>query len=1008
MATTSLTLNRATLSGIFANGNIPTQENFTSIFETMASVSDTNVLTGLQTFTNLVTASDVELSTGTIVGNAGTNTVSGVGICTDADKGGSSILGGTNNVISSSASFIGGGSGNIITSESPESTILAGFQNFIEANDGMIGVGCGNRLLQQADGSVIISGRCNTIRGTLSSVILGGEGNIIGLGLEDTTVIRRRDRGGFLGSIFGGTRNSVFSAGYFVFSIDPNTGAALTNNLPVSSSSGPVIITGCNNTIETAEGFIGGGSNNTITLPESGMFGGGFGNKLPTYPGSSILNGNNNSISAADGFIGSGNNNVLSAGAESGSILGGTNNVIAASGGTIASGNDNCISEGGEEGTILGGNSNTVEITGGFIGGGTCNIICRPRKGPFGFPFGRDRCRPFIIPSTIISGQVNTISGAEGAFIGGGTNNTIDVSGHDGFISSGNTNTIQVSGGSIIGGSGNILSAGDGGLSAAFIETNSVTAVPESILSGFPAMDSTIIGSQDSCTTGKNSAIIGSCRSYALGTGTTVIGSTRSKAVGINATVIGSYRGTSNTGSTVVGSRFTIAGGSRSFIASSCLSNILGPIRNTNSNVIIGSDKSNIRSGSFDYGISNSIIAGGFNNAISGVADRSVNVGGCNNDINASDSTITGGFDNYIGTAACNSTIVGGFNNTVSSSGSLVAGASANTINSGGEDSVILGGGQNVINNPEVTIIGSVDSISCDNDIGFCPTKNAIIIGGQCNTVRGSCTLMGGGQCNEVAGLGNVQIGGCRNVVTRGAGGGSFAIGVGGFCNCTCGGGSSVVGGCCNGIIDNYQIGGMCLRSCHSFIGGGAVNCIAGCDSAIVGARCGFLSGENSFIGGGRCVQSCIGSRNFAQVKSNILVGGLYNTLSGAYQGGIIGGCRNESCSTDGGIIIGGVTNRISLSAPVYGHNKAIFTKNATVIGGRNNVIQRGDNTFVAGGSGLSAFHDNSAIIGGTTISTVSSDMLHADKLYLGNLPTSNPNLPGVVWNDSGTLKISV
>ena len=35
--------------------------------------------------------------------------------------------------------------------------------------------------------------------------------------------------------------------------------------------------------------------------------------------------------------------------------------------------------------------------------------------------------------------------------------------------------------------------------------------------------------------------------------------------------------------------------------------------------------------------------------------------------------------------------------------------------------------------------------------------------------------------------------------------------------------------------------------------------------------------------------------------------------------------------------------------------------------------------------------------------------MLHAQRLFLsaGALPTSDPGVAGVVWNDSGTLKIS-
>jgi hypothetical protein len=32
--------------------------------------------------------------------------------------------------------------------------------------------------------------------------------------------------------------------------------------------------------------------------------------------------------------------------------------------------------------------------------------------------------------------------------------------------------------------------------------------------------------------------------------------------------------------------------------------------------------------------------------------------------------------------------------------------------------------------------------------------------------------------------------------------------------------------------------------------------------------------------------------------------------------------------------------------------------------------------------------------------------MLHAQRLSLSGIPTANPGVAGVVWNDSGTLKI--
>ena len=55
------------------------------------------------------------------------------------------------------------------------------------------------------------------------------------------------------------------------------------------------------------------------------------------------------------------------------------------------------------------------------------------------------------------------------------------------------------------------------------------------------------------------------------------------------------------------------------------------------------------------------------------------------------------------------------------------------------------------------------------------------------------------------------------------------------------------------------------------------------------------------------------------------------------------------------------------------------------------------------------ASHSGS-FVAGTNMNTVSSRMFHAERLFLkaDMLPTSDPGVPGVVWNDSGTLKISV
>jgi hypothetical protein len=69
----------------------------------------------------------------------------------------------------------------------------------------------------------------------------------------------------------------------------------------------------------------------------------------------------------------------------------------------------------------------------------------------------------------------------------------------------------------------------------------------------------------------------------------------------------------------------------------------------------------------------------------------------------------------------------------------------------------------------------------------------------------------------------------------------------------------------------------------------------------------------------------------------------------------------------------------------------------AAIIGGTRNVILSG--TTVTGSD-----HTRSVIAGGTQITSVSSDMLHASRLFLsaGGLPTSDPGVAGVVYLSAG------
>ena len=64
---------------------------------------------------------------------------------------------------------------------------------------------------------------------------------------------------------------------------------------------------------------------------------------------------------------------------------------------------------------------------------------------------------------------------------------------------------------------------------------------------------------------------------------------------------------------------------------------------------------------------------------------------------------------------------------------------------------------------------------------------------------------------------------------------------------------------------------------------------------------------------------------------------------------------------------------------------------------------------FIGGGNCniIKSSHSNSAITT-SSITSISSNMLHATSLYLKTLPTSDPGVPGVLYRSGCDVKISV
>ena len=277
----------------------------------------------------------------------------------------------------------------------------------------------------------------------------------------------------------------------------------------------------------------------------------------------------------------------------------------------------------------------------------------------------------------------------------------------------------------------------------------------------------------------------------------------------------------------------------------------------------------------------------------------------------------------------------------------------------------------------------------CNHSLSGC---NSGILFGSTNTINNS-----GGQFP----INSVILGGLGNKICDGVSGGGVIVSQcstiadsPGF-NALIGTNRSSISGSSN--IFNFIAGGSqniisCesngyYTSCSSIIGGsdnrayGVSNVIIGSNSSKSGAyaktkNSSFYGLNTVVIGGGKIAALGMGTGNEAKNTFSTVINGTGN-VSCALGGTIIGGCSNVIQNQPGGL-------------------STDTSKGGAILGGSNNTILSG--------------HENSSIIGGTSMQTVSSNMLHTNTLFLSAdlLPTSNPNIKGVVWNDSGTLKISL
>ena len=174
-----------------------------------------------------------------------------------------------------------------------------------------------------------------------------------------------------------------------------------------------------------------------------------------------------------------------------------------------------------------------------------------------------------------------------------------------------------------------------------------------------------------------------------------------------------------------------------------------------------------------------------------------------------------------------------------------------------------------------------------------------------------------------------------------------------------------------------------------------------GACSSVLGGYYNQATGSGTTIGGGYNNKACGGYSNVA--------GGFCNIATCAYSN-VAGGTNNTSNGAYSNVAGGQDNTAQRLHSNVAGGQCNTASGCWSNVGGGEGNVAGGDWSTVAGGSGntVQATHSSAAIIGSTSITSVSGSMVHVERIFASALPTSDPGVSGVVWNDSGTLKISI
>jgi len=835
----------------------------------------------------------------------------------------SSIVGGYKNQLFSTLTFIGGGSGNTITSASTDSIIVGGQNNLISGATHSATVGGSENKNLGADYSLIGGGRQNVLDKDSDYTLIGGgrQNKIIGTTSDYSSIVS-----GYLNVLTSSTYTNIVGG---------------VQNIIHNTSFGS-IVTGYLNKIYDADySIIGGGDNNRI---EDNGYNGGFigGGQEHTITGSThagVVSGKNNRILGGSNYsiVGGGATNLIDGTTTFASIGGGElNHITAASNySAIVNGDNNTISLGSQYGFIGAGSKNALDTADwSLVGGGQHNRVISNSD-----------------YSNIVGGSGNTVSQSLYVIIGAGVQNRILNSSYS-KIGGGDHNRITTTS------SHSLIAAGQRNYIVSTSQKSNIVGGNSNTLSA-SSYSSLVGGLENTIQTGNYSVLGGGRINYILNTQYNVLGG------GHDNTILG---GGDNGWNVIVGGKGNILG--KSGLAYGDY-NVIGGGR---SNKLSGSSNSNIVGGE-----SNLILGDA-----AGDTDYAHLGGGASNHITASTfGVIVGGLWNNVLNSR-HSGIVGGIQNIHDYSVlGHIGGGSGNTIVKGAyltqaENSTLVGGRDNIISGSTNSFLGGGNT-NLISPIAKETNGNNVLVGGKQNRIVGSAgySVLVGGLQNKITSLNSSFIGGgdynqilisTRSTIVGGTsnriystqsynnivGGTGNQIGHSTVSNDQAG--SSIVGGSGNKI---YWRPNEETFKTYNFIGGGSSNLLTGTTSSTV------LGGDFN---------------KMYLLDRSVIGGGQRNYMTGATDSVIGGGANNELSGSTISFIGGGAYNKIlgrgnaAPSSAAYTDSANTFT-NSSILGGYSNTIYH---NLTAGGAAIVngrhntilAGHDYSVIMGAKGITS--------------------------------------